>query len=123
MCLGSRSRIWTRTAGLGFRFWCFSGSAAYVGAVDEEYGNRPVATGVDTTSVATGYYKWDGMAAFGDKLYAAPWDAEHLLIYDTGTGQVSGVSTAAVATGVHKWSGICALGTKAMLHPRMLSNC
>ncbi|CAE8618219.1 unnamed protein product [Polarella glacialis] len=63
-------------------------------------------------------YKWSGIAALGNKLYAAPHSSNHLLIYDIGTGKVSGVSTTAVETGRYlKWSGIVALGDKVYAAP------
>ncbi|CAE8738948.1 unnamed protein product [Polarella glacialis] len=108
---GLGSRIWTRTAGLGFRFWCFSLIAAHVGALDGEV------SGVSTTAVATGRAKWSGIAVFEGKLYAAPYLADQLLIYDAGTEQVSGVSTTADATGYAKWDGIAVLGGKLYAAP------
>ncbi|CAE8611257.1 unnamed protein product, partial [Polarella glacialis] len=108
---GLGSRIWTRTAGLGFRFWCFSLIAAHVGALDGEV------SGVSATAVATGGYKWSGIAVFEGKLYAAPYWADKLLIYDTGTGQVSGVSTTALATGYNKWRGIAVFEGKVFAAP------
>ncbi|CAE8629201.1 unnamed protein product [Polarella glacialis] len=124
---GLGSRIWTRTAGLalckpqprrvsyqpliglGFRFWCFSLIAAHVGALDGQV------SGVSTTAVATGNSKWSGIAVLGGKVYAAPYFADQLLIYDTGTGQMSGVST--TAAGNSKWLGIAVLGDKLYAAP------
>ncbi|CAE8645156.1 unnamed protein product [Polarella glacialis] len=111
---GLGSRIWTRTAGLGFRFWCFSLIAAHVGALDGEV------SGVSTTAVATGYDKWSGIAVFEGKVYAAPYYADKLLIYDIGTGQASGVSIPTdLATGGAKWHGIAVFEGKLYAAPDM----
>ena len=54
--------------------------------------------GVGITSIATRGFKFRGICSVGNKVIAAPWDADKLLIFDPDTKGVEGVDIARVAT-------------------------
>ncbi|CAE7473900.1 unnamed protein product [Symbiodinium sp. CCMP2592] len=49
-------------------------------------------------------FMWLGMTAVNDTLYAAPFDAECLLIYHAGNQSFEGIDTSTVGTGAMKWA-------------------
>ena len=75
-------------------------------------------SGISTEHVASRQWKWCGIAAVGTKLYAAPYSAPKLLVFDTKTETAYGVSTASAHSGGGgKWEGIVARGTKLYAAP------
>ena len=63
-------------------------------------------------SVTCGNDGWQGIVGFRDKIYAAPFGSDKMLIYDIVSGNVSGVSAASFASGDYHWSGIEVAGDK-----------
>lgn len=73
-----------------------------------------VLSGVPTSSIASiaspypgsSDGKWNGVAGFNGMVYAAPMNAEAMLVYDLAAHAVSGVSTTSVCSGFGKWMGL-----------------
>merc|ERR1712129_441889 len=65
---------------------------------------------ISTASITTATYKWTGAAALGNKVYAVPYDADNILVYDVDSGALSSISTIGIAAGrCCKWSAAVAV--------------
>ena len=75
-------------------------------------------TSVSTEGVHSGTWKWSGITAVGEKVYAAPCNAPSVLVLTTATDAVYNVSTEGVHSGDrYKWDGITAVGDKVYAAP------
>ena len=63
-----------------------------------------------------GEFKWDGIAAWGDKLYCAPFHASGVLVIDPHASTTRVIKCD--AAGKDKWSGTAACGEKLYCAPR-----
>ncbi|CAE8648777.1 unnamed protein product, partial [Polarella glacialis] len=61
-------------------------------------------SGVDTRAVSTENYKWYGIASLGDTIYAAPFDAEMILVYAPPTTTTTTASTTRSSTSTTRTS-------------------
>jgi len=60
---------------------------------------------------------WVAVVALRGRVYAIPYNADKLLVYDPAIGQVSGIDTSRVDKGDGKWKGAVVLGTKVYAVP------
>jgi len=65
---------------------------------------------VDISALASGPFKWQSAATLGGKLYAAPYCAEAILVYDPAAGEANVLDTTGVTSGPGKWGTTLVLG-------------
>ena len=77
--------------------------------VPNDVGTFGMALGLEVSTVARGgcKYKFCGICSHQGKVYAAPFDADKLLVYDPSTGALEGIDVSTVARGDSKFQGIC----------------
>ncbi len=103
---------------LGTHVYAAPTGSAFILDVDTEAGT---ASGIATSSLATGTWKWGGGCAVGTHIYWAPLGAAHVLILDTTTRTLRGLDTTPFDTGyaggIWKWGSAAAVGSKVYMAP------
>jgi len=70
------------------------------------------ASRVDTSRIAVGKKSWVAVVALRGRVYAVPYNARKLLVFDPASGQLSDFDTSHVADGDRKWRSAVAVGGK-----------
>ena len=73
--------------------------------------------GIGVKDVTTGSHKFNGICSVGDKVVAAPYNSDKLLLFDPATKVVEGIDVTSVARGKFKFWGICTAGGKVIAAP------